>query len=161
MAEVFRTFYRCSNCGFQQTVETDTLRWIRKLGMNHGPLSQITRYDVDQIFWKWSHDGSVHWMIDIEIKEHGRQQSDRDKQLWRMRDGRLRGQWSNGVQHLGCHVLRVEGADPPRSKWIEWDGHRVTESMLVDILAFRRPPDLGQPGDDEIRFDEATGEYVW
>jgi len=44
------------------------------------------------------------------------------------------------VHHLGCHVLRVEGADPPSSEWIQWDGNEIGITVLVSILSFERSP---------------------
>ena len=45
------------------------------------------------------------------------------------------------VRSWGVHYVRLSGACPDTSEWIEWDGKRVDVATLLGVLSFKRDPD--------------------
>ena len=45
------------------------------------------------------------------------------------------------VKSYGAHLLRISGATPDDSEWIEWDRKEITVEQMVQVLRFDLHPD--------------------
>lgn len=141
-----RNWYVCHNCGEKTTSELPALAWIRK----HPALTRITRSDCDNFAVKYNLERTLYIMFDWEMKAHCRELEGDDNNYMKMRDQYSRGLhriWCHETGrkallfHTGVHIWRLENNTPLDSAWAEWDGRRISNEMLVQILSCDRHPD--------------------
>lgn len=176
MTTGWREAVACDRCGSPVSTEQPIKAWIR----THDGLDSRQRClcvgDSDlwvQRFGTRRHqtgiDRSVMYLMLIEIKTHGRDLDDSQRDLlhiinqllrtkpWReQRDlGRFQaGHQQNAriiyshiarrkvrLQCYGVHKLRISGATPDTSDWMTWDDKPIQMSQLVELLRYDLDPD--------------------
>lgn len=168
MTKQFGTRITCEHCGKQTTVETAFCRWMRSHPKLQPDSSYIVRTDTDHTVLKFmthvqgERTRDFQLIMDVEIKEHGLapDRAQRDilefkKQMTLKNSHNRHGAktyWTHklwsffswrhvNVRYLGLHTLQFEKTSPIDSRWIKWDGKKITEETLVGILALDLHPD--------------------
>lgn len=180
MTKGFRETVPCQRCGASVSSEQPIKTWIRK----HEDLDSqkaclcigdsdlwVHRYGTRNTRWKV--DRSTQYVMLVEVKTHGRELDDyqRDDLLlindllrtntWK--EQRIGGSFVAGhmqntrvvksfiagervqVHCYGVHLLRLSGATPDDSDFIVWDRKDITREQLTELLRFDLHPDSLRP----------------
>lgn len=177
MTTEWRETTPCPNCGVPVSTEQPVKAWIRTnpeldsirqcLCIGDSDL-WVQRYGVRRNP-RTRTDRSVMYLMLVEVKAHGRDLDDSQRDLlsivnqllrtlpWKeQRDGGrfLPGHSQNArivygyiagqrvqVQCYGVHKLRMSGATPSDSARITWDNKPISREKLVDVLRYDLNPD--------------------
>lgn len=173
----YRQSIDCHNCGATNNIEDGWKKWIRNNPNLDSLVHGISIMDTDMWVHKFGSrrgrfggwDRDVQYLMKIEVKTHGADVTDaqrdtinavdallRTKPLREFRDrGQLIPGHKDNVRQVvstfsgkpariichGLHVLRMSGATPGTSDWITWDGRQITTAQLEMLFRYEIDPD--------------------
>lgn len=155
MTRAHNTPVECPRCGHGHTAESAFQRWMRNNPHMDSKDGHV-RSDLDFIIHRYkSPDGSRHiqCMMFVEVKTHGAKVSESQgktlsilRQLLQNQGDRStycsdgRGGPFRMIRSFGGFELRMSGACPETSVWIEWNRKRISIQTLNEILTFDKNP---------------------
>lgn len=176
----WRETVSCPNCGTTVSTEQPVKAWIRghtELDSRNACLCigdsdlWVQRYGTRRT--RWSVDRSTQYLMLVEVKTHGRDLDDPQRDLMLIvndllrtktwKDQRAAGLFVTGhlqnvrivhsyigkrwvqVHCFGAHLLRLSGSTPLTSDLITWDRKEITQEQLVQLLRFDLSPDSLRP----------------
>jgi len=176
MTRKFNDWWQCPNCGVKHGKETLFRQWMREhplLDSRDG----IACFDSDHWVhrFKFVHDRRIQCLMLIELKTHGADMTDSQRDTLGMVDQLLRNRGANAaMKHqrrrrqaggigvnltsqmtgrkitcrlYGVHLLQFEKDGPQNSAWMKWDNSDINEEQLVSLLRFDIDPDTLRPID--------------
>lgn len=165
MTRIFNRKIHCEHCGNETTEESAFSRWIRDNPRLDANRESIVVADFDYTIHRFKTpilERHLQCMMFVEVKIHGGKVNDSQAKTLSMARQAAQNQHSDYIEkwvkdgphgpkrllrHYGGFELRLEGAAPDDSDWMEWNRKRITKQDLEKLIRFELNPHTLKPMD--------------